>query len=305
MIKKLKSSSPCEIMSCSLKHHKMSPDAAKTQENSDMCCSRNQSLLAAGCPPSAPPPRQRRRHLPALPPLPQPVTNFSADRLPLPGPGVTLPPPGPRSPPGRAAAGAGQGAVCGRLGGGGETPAPASLRACPALSCPAPLDEGQPLDCSGDRRTAAQWRRGGPEQVFPSPGGFTRPSSPRTSHSRGGCRPTAAGEGGEREREKSTRLRPLPGLLVYFSAKRLRGEAGNNGPSQRPKQISAPRPAGGPAPRAHRRLRPRTRALSRPAPRLPRNPPRHGTDPLAWSQVGSALLPCPSFPLCPTAAAAP
>lgn len=99
MIKKLKSSSPCEIMSCSLKHHKMSPDAAKTQENSDMCCSRNQSLLAAGRPPSAPPPRQRRRHLPALPPLPQPVTNFSADRLPLPGPGVTLPPPGLRSPP--------------------------------------------------------------------------------------------------------------------------------------------------------------------------------------------------------------
>lgn len=46
MIKKLKSFSPCEIMSCSLKHHKMSPDAAKTQENSDICCSRNQSLFA-------------------------------------------------------------------------------------------------------------------------------------------------------------------------------------------------------------------------------------------------------------------
>lgn len=196
MIKKLKSSSPCEIMSCSLKHHKMSPDAAKTQENSDIFCSRNQSLLAAGRPPSAPPPRQRRRHLPALPLLPNLSPTFQQTDFPFPGrgdaaaPGAALP-----AGPGRRRGGTGS-----RLrtpGGGGETPAPASLRACPALSCPAPLDEGQPLDCGGDWRTAAQWKRGGPGQDFPGPGGFTLASSPRTSHSRGGCRPTAVSEGGE------------------------------------------------------------------------------------------------------------
>lgn len=95
MIKKLKSSSPCEIMSCSLKHHKMSPDAAKTQENSDICCSRNQSLLVTSRPPNAPPAaaerrqqhrqRHRQRHLPALPP-PAPARHqlFSRTDFPFP-----------------------------------------------------------------------------------------------------------------------------------------------------------------------------------------------------------------------------
>lgn len=118
MIKKLKSSSPCEIMSCSLKHHKMSPDAAKTQENSDICCSRNQTLLPTSRPPlPAPPPsappaaaerrhRHRQRHLPALPPL---VTNFSAEPTSPSRAGGDAAALGPRSPTGRAAAGAGRG----------------------------------------------------------------------------------------------------------------------------------------------------------------------------------------------------
>lgn len=197
MIKKLKSSSPCEIMSCSLKHHKMSPDAAKTQENSDMFCSRNQSLLAAGRPPSAPPPRQRRRHLPALPPLPQPVTNFSADRLPLPGPGVTLPPPGPRSPPDRDAAGAGQGAVCGRLGVAERPPLPHPSGPALPFPAPRPLTRDSPWTAAGTREQRPSGGAGALGRIFPAQGGFARASSPRTSHSRGGCRPTAAGEGGE------------------------------------------------------------------------------------------------------------
>lgn len=136
MIKKLKSSSPCEIMSCSLKHHKMSPDAAKTQENSDICCSRNQSLLATSRPPSAPPAAAAAAAVAAAPARsasasPSPSPTSQQNRLPLPELGDDAAALGPRSPTGRAAAGAGQGLACHCLGGGGWGPsAPHHSRPC-------------------------------------------------------------------------------------------------------------------------------------------------------------------------------
>ena len=57
MIKELKSFSPCEIMSCSRQHHKMSPDAPRPQRASPHCRPRT----GKGCPRSAARPAQLAR----------------------------------------------------------------------------------------------------------------------------------------------------------------------------------------------------------------------------------------------------
>ena len=49
MIKELKSFSPCEIMSCSRQHHKMSPDTPRPQRAAPHC----RPLTGKGCPRSS------------------------------------------------------------------------------------------------------------------------------------------------------------------------------------------------------------------------------------------------------------